>query len=397
MTPTKILIAALLACAFAPALAHEAGIEAGVEAGAEAAVEAASGEQTQGAERSTRTERRIVTRTGDALHVELGNLAELRALDGLGSLNGATVVHMHGAKLVKNAPYSAEMVSERIQTLGDGNQIVNKTSTMSYRDSAGRTRSEVRNAEGEVRSVTIVDPVEGSRYVLRPRDKTAIKVSAPNATVIAAREHARVAAREARVAAAEARVAGSEARLAARAAAAQAHARIDELRREGKLTEGAHERVIVKQVERSGERGGDRDVQIRIAQAASPAIAARVAPMIAGAMDEHKWAAKAVTKDLGTREFNGVKAQGSSRSYEIPAGEIGNRNAIVVSTETWVSPELQAVVYQKRSDPRAGDAVLRLESIKRDEPAPALFTVPSDYTVKDPVAMAKSRIEKKSP
>ena len=367
MTPTKILIAALLACAFAPALADEAGFEAG--------------------EQAQRTERRIVTRTGDAVHAGPGDLAELRALEGMG---GATVVHMHGAKLVKNAPYSAEMVSERIQTLGDGNQIVNKTSTLSYRDSAGRTRSEVRNAEGEVRSVTIVDPVEGARYVLRPRDKTAIKIAAPHAGAIAAREHARAAAGEARIAAAEARVAGAEARLAARA---QAHARIEELRKEGKLPEGAHERVIVKQVERSGEH---RDVQIRIAQVASPALAARVAPMIAGALGEHKWAAKSTSKDLGTREFNGVKAIGSSRSYEIPAGEIGNRNAIVVSTETWVSPELQAVVYQKRSDPRAGDAVLRLESLKREEPAAALFTVPSDYTVKDPVAMAKSRIEKKS-
>lgn len=387
MKPTKILIAALLACMFAPALAHEAGFEAGVDS-------------DQQAEGTARTERRIVTRTGDALHVELGNLAELRALDALG---GATAVHMHGARLVKNAPYSAEMVSERIQTLGDGNQIVNKTSTMSYRDSAGRTRTEVRNAEGEVRSVTIHDPVDGSRTILRPRDKTAIRISVPNAGAIAAREHARaaagqarIAAAEARIAAAEARVAGSEARLAARAAAAQAHARIDELRREGKLPEGAHERVIVKQVERSSA-GEQRDVQIRIAQVASPAIAARVAPMIADAMDEHKWAAKAGTRDLGTREFNGVKAHGSSRSYEIPAGEIGNRNPIVVSTETWVSPELQAVVYQKRSDPRAGDAVLRLESLKREEPAAALFTVPSDYTVKDPVAMAKNRIEKKSP
>ena len=374
MKPTKILIAALLACVFVPALANEAGVE--------------TGEQADTSPRTERIERRIVTRTGDAVRVELGNLAELRALDAMG---GATVFHMHGARLVKNAPYSAEMVSERIQTLGDGNQIVNKTSTMSYRDSAGRTRTEVRNAEGEVRIVTIVDPVAGARYILRPRDKTAIKISAPAGEVIAAREHARAAAGEARIAAARASVAGSEARIAARAAA---HARLEELRKEGKLPEGAHERVIVKQVERSGS-GEHRDVQIRIAQVASPAIAARIAPMIAGAMDEHKWAAKAETKDLGTREFNGVKANGSSRSYEIPAGEIGNRNPIVVSTETWVSPELQAVVYQKRTDPRAGDAVLRLENLKREEPAAALFTVPSDYTVKDPVAMAKSRIEEK--
>ena len=369
MKPTRILIAALLACAFAPALADDMG----------------SADQ----EGSERTERRIVTRTGEAVPAGLGDLG---ALAGFG---GAPLVHMHHAKPVKNAPYSAEMVSERIQTLGDGNQIVNKTSTMSYRDSAGRTRTEVRNDEGEVRSVSIVDPVDGARYILRPRAKSAIKLPAPHA-----------AAAEARIAAAEARATGSEARLAARAAAAQARARIDELRKEGKLPAAAQERVIVKQVERAGEPAGERagerhreqrDVQIRIAQVASPAMAARLAPMIAGAMGEHKWASKAETRDLGTREFNGVKATGTSRSYEIPAGEIGNRHAIVVSTETWVSPELQAVVYQKRSDPRAGEAVFRLERLSRAEPAPALFTVPSDYTIQDPVAAARSRIERKAP
>ena len=373
MMMKKMLMAALLACAFGPALADDMGFDD-----------------------APRTERRIVTRSGDAVRVELGKLAELRALNAMGSLGGlggAPLVHMHHAKLIKNAPYSAEMVSERLQTLGDGNQIVNKTSAMSYRDSAGRTRTEVRNDEGEVRSVTIVDPVEGARYILRPRDKTAIRIAAPDTGAIAAR----AAAGEARIAAAEARAAGAEARLVARAAAAQARAKIDELRKEGKLAgsaeEHVHERVVVKQVERGGEQ---RDVQIRIVQGASPAIAARIAPMIAGAVDEHKWAAKAETKDLGTRDFHGVKATGTARSYAIPAGEIGNRNAIVVSTETWVSPELQAVVYQKRTDPRAGEAVFRLERLSRADPAAALFAVPSDYTVTDPVAAARSRLEKKS-
>jgi hypothetical protein len=280
------------------------------------------------------------------------------------------------------------MVSERTQTLGDGNQIVRKSSSMSYRDSAGRTRTEMRNDEGEIITVTIHDPVEGVRYILRPRDKSAIKIGAPNTTVIAAREHARAAAAEARVSNAEARAAAAQARVAAD----QARARIEELRREGKLAEG--ERVIIKQVERSGGAGEHKDVQIRIAQVAAANAAARVAPMIAGAIGEHKWAAKAETKDLGTREFSGVKATGVQRSYEIPAGEIGNRNPIVVSTETWTSPDLQAVVYQKRSDPRSGEAVFRVESLKREEPAAALFTVPSDYTVKDPVTLAKQAAEK---
>ena len=71
------------------------------------------------------------------------------------------------------------------------------------------------------------------------------------------------------------------------------------------------------------------------------------------------------------------------RSYEIPAGEMGNRNPIVVSHETWYSPELQVTVYTKHSDPRSGDNTYRLENLKREEPAAALFAVPSDYTVKD--------------
>jgi len=359
----KILLAALLACAFAPALAADMGFDE---------------EQV--------VERRIVTRTGGEL--QAGHPDAMNFVDAVGG--GATMVHMSRARMVKNAPYSAEMVSERTQTLGDGNQIVRKTSTMSYRDSAGRTRTEVRGEDGELRTVMIHDPVEGVRYVLRPRDKTAIKVSAPNGAAMAAvREQARAAAAEARASAAEARVAGAQARLAAD----QARIKIEELRREGKLPEG--ERFIIKQVERSGSKAGEhKDVQIRIAQVAGPQAAARVAPVLAGALGDHKWASKAETKDLGTREFNGVKATGMQRSYEIPAGEIGNRSPIVVSTETWTAPELQAVVYQKRSDPRSGEFVYRADNLKREEPAAALFTVPSDYTVKDSAALAREAAEK---
>lgn len=348
----KILIAALLACAFAPALAEEMGFD-----------------------EEPRIERRIVTRSGGDLLA--GHLDGINFVDAVG---GGAMVHMSGARMVKNAPYSAEMVSERTQTLGDGNQIVRKTSSMSYRDSAGRTRTEVRNENGEVVTVTIHDPVEAVRYVLRPQEKTAIKIKTPDVRAI--REHARAAAADARAAGGHARIAADQARI-----------RIEELRREGKLPEG--ERFIIKQVERSGNAAGEhKDVQIRIAQVAGALPAARVAPMIAGALGERKWAAKAETKDLGTREFSGVKATGVQRSYEIPAGEIGNRNPIVVSTETWTSPELQAVVYQKRSDPRSGEFVFRAESLKREEPAAALFTVPSDYTVKDTAALARAAAEK---
>src|SRR6185295_12120995 len=49
---------------------------------------------------------------------------------------------------VKGAPYSAQAVTETIQTLADGNRIVRKTSSSVYRDSEGRTRND--QAIGEV-------------------------------------------------------------------------------------------------------------------------------------------------------------------------------------------------------------------------------------------------------
>ena len=125
-------------------------------------------------------------------------------------------------------------------------------------------------------------------------------------------------------------------------------------------------------------------------------IAARLGPL-AGAMADMKWASKATTKDLGTRDIEGIKAEGKLRSYEIPAGEIGNRNPIVVSDETWYSPELQVTLLSKHSDPRVGESAYRLAGIKREEPAAALFAVPSDYTVKDVMANVTRMLEKKAP
>src|SRR5579863_9613094 len=70
--------------------------------------------------------------------------------------------------LVKNAPYSAQAVTETTQTLSDGNRIARKTTASLYRDSEGRTRREetmgistVINGE-PVQSVFINDPVAGT-------------------------------------------------------------------------------------------------------------------------------------------------------------------------------------------------------------------------------------------
>jgi hypothetical protein len=280
--------------------------------------------------------------------------------------SGANAGFREGA--VKNAPYSAQMVTERQQNLSDGNQIADRQTTMAYRDSAGRTRHEVVDAKGELKVITIQDPVAGATWILKPQDRSAVKIARPGE--------------------------------AARKAAAEVRAKVAQMRKDGAMPtverhklENGEEEIIVKRVVRTdgaagqaGHTGENVRIALETGLNAQRDLQIRLAPLAASAFGDMKWSKNASTKELGTRDFNGIKAEGKQRSYEIPAGEIGNRNPIVVSDETWYSPDLHVTVYTKHSDPRSGDTVFRLDNLKREEPAASLFSVPSDYTVKDPLA-----------
>lgn len=76
---------------------------------------------------------------------------------------------------VKNAPFSAEAVTEFTQTLGDGNRIERRYESSVARDSRGRTRREEEIAligplasasAAKPRLVTILDPDSGTSYTL---------------------------------------------------------------------------------------------------------------------------------------------------------------------------------------------------------------------------------------
>lgn len=379
MNTKHILIAALLAGAFAPAMARANAEDSAEPAGAVRfeSFEAPDADDNGGPHKREVVRERFVFNGADGAIAQAFDAAHF----------GGPLMVMH-ARMVKNAPYSAEVVSEQTQSLSDGNQIVNRTTSMSYRDSAGRTRQEMRNAGGTVTRVTIRDTAEGITYILNPETRTATKVG-PH------REIERMAADKARLAGEHARMAGEHARLVGERA--RAHA--DEMRKQ--RLEGREE-IIVKRIERSDGEVGQRvreNVRIQVSKHLAeghpmPGME-RIGPMIAGAFGDMKWSGKATTKDLGTKEIEGVKAQGKLRSYEIPAGEIGNRNAIVVATESWYSPELQVTLLSKHTDPRSGERSYRLSGVKRDEPAAALFAVPSDYTVKDALATIKKAEVKK--
>jgi hypothetical protein len=62
---------------------------------------------------------------------------------------------------------------------------------------------------------------------------------------------------------------------------------------------------------------------------------------------------------------------------------MGNDREIVITIEYWRSRDLNIQLLTKKNDPRQGETVTQLTKISRSEPDPALFTVPSGYTVED--------------
>ena len=88
----------------------------------------------------------------------------------VGEIRSRTAVE---ARITPGRPYSAEAITESTQVLADGNRIARKSVTRIYRDSEGRTRREQMNDSGVVESVSIVDPVAHTSFVLQPQTRTA--------------------------------------------------------------------------------------------------------------------------------------------------------------------------------------------------------------------------------
>jgi hypothetical protein len=228
---------------------------------------------------------------------------------------------------VKGAPYSAEAVNETIQTLADGNRIVQRTTAMQYRDADGRERREETSAMG---AIFITDPVAGARYTLHPENRTAEK--------------------------------GPLAALALSQTAGK-----DVFFYSGVPAGGRGPVTIAVGRAAAAGRGGPPEAGIRLN-------GAPLALVAGGAKD-------AKTEQLGKMYIEGVQAEGTRTTTTIPAGDIGNERPINIVDERWYSPDLQMTVMTKHSDPRMGETNFALKSVNRSSPPPTLFEVPSDYTV----------------
>jgi hypothetical protein len=234
---------------------------------------------------------------------------------------------------ITNAPFTAEATTEFTQTLSDGNRIERKYTTSLARDGRGRSRRE--------QDVAILNPVVVFQGIeMRTRVGTA--GGGRGAQTMTWTAGAPVAQ-------------GDTPRLVVISDPVEGVTyTLDEARKEARRNHAftyppyAATSVEIKKLE-----------------------AAKTGPT------------ETVVEQLGTRQIEGVAAEGVRSTTTIPAGEIGNLNPIQLVTERWFSKELQMAVLITRKDPRSGDTTYRLANVVRAEPPPDLFTVPADYRVVD--------------
>jgi hypothetical protein len=226
---------------------------------------------------------------------------------------------------VTGAPYSADAVTERVQILLDGNRVVQTTSSTVARDSQGRVRRD--------ESLAIALP-GGAGKSDGPKIET---IDDP--------------------------VAGIHWTLESQAKTAL---KMTMPKRESAFFTGAPPLPGPEKTwfYSSGAPGSQINIQMLAKHDAEAGVnVSRV--------------------DLGTRTIEGVTAQGTRTTRTIPAGEVGNEQPLVITSETWYSPDLKVLVLSKAEDPRIGVTTYRLTNINRAEPAASLFEVPAGYTVTD--------------
>ena len=206
-----------------------------------------------------------------------------------------------GGRLVKGAPYSAQAVTESVQTLADGNRIVNKSAAAVYRDSEGRTRREqTLKAIGPYSSggesaitVFINDPVAGSSYTLDTRTQTARKMF-PTRFRVASSSASKETSDELK-AASDAKVARSS----------------------------GSDQVMFERTPAPG--GGSYKIAVESAGNDKRLMEAGVAMGMTSVRNRN-----AREESLGKQNIAGVEAEGSRTTVTIPAGEIGNERAIEI-------------------------------------------------------------------
>lgn len=280
-------------------------------------------QQQQPAPRQPTSESRSST-----MRVELGAPVAETPVPFEGSFGGAPSLSFvtpdtsFDRKLVKDSPFSAEAVTESVQTLTDGNHMVRKSSARIFRDAAGRTRREHtidrrggQTSDGDVPQLIVInDPVAQVNYIVETARKSVRRMETPPG-LMEARQRA------------------------------------------------------------MGGVGGMGDDSFGVLMPAS------AAHRRAAQGDDAPAPPKPTREKLGSQLIEGVQAEGTRTTLTIPAGEFDNEQAMEITHEQWYSPELKMVILMKHNDPRFGETIFRLTNVTRGEPDRALFEPPQGYRV----------------
>jgi hypothetical protein len=249
--------------------------------------------------------------------------------------------------LFKGAPYSAEIVTESLQVLADGNRIVQRTTGRVYRSGEGQVRREEDRPSGTP-AISITDPVAGVSYSLDPESRVAWKARS-RVPVEILKEWTDTQAKYFK--------------------------RLEVTKKKAKGAQAGGNLSDRRELE-PHERDAEKVAAARDAAKMAAALAGgRVVP--GRGSEQHR------EEMLEARTIEGVRAEGFRRTTTIPAGAIGNDLPIVVVSEEWRSPDLKVLLMTHRTDPRNGESSYRLINIVRAEPDPSLFQVPPDYTVQE--------------
>ena len=229
---------------------------------------------------------------------------------------------------ITGAPYSAQRVTEHVQTSADGTRFTTNTQQETlYRDSQGRTRTERPlmmgpNAPDAPLLIEISDPVANVGYTLDTQNKVAHRVAydAPPSRFGGAA------------------VGGGGG---------------------GVWREGSMGATLPPP-------GGGTSTGL--------------ARNVSGSARPHP---EVADEDLGIRSIEGVMAGGHRFTQTWPTGSQGNDRPFQTTSETWFSPDLKLTVLSKNSDPRSGENTMKLIHIDRSEPPADLFQPPPDYKIVD--------------
>jgi hypothetical protein len=250
---------------------------------------------------------------------------------GIVSTRGAVFGLQELAEVVKGQPYQAQALTEMKQTLADGSHIVQTTTATVARDSEGRTvRIQKLSAIGPWKSSSSSSQGDGATLtsVFDPVAKTHIDYTSD--------------------------------------------------------TKVAHVMPMPPPLP-SPPSGAVTAMASGFAVSTAPAgPGMNVMYSVQGRADSPDAGNSTKSESLGTKSIDGIQATGTRSTDTIPAGSIGNDKDIIVTRETWYSPDLKVVIQSTQDDPRFGQSTYSLSNIQRNEPDETLFQVPAGYKIDKP-------------